>query len=125
MMCAVAVRRITPGSYDEFRKAWQHDPWLPRYERALVLRNEDSADQVLTIAFFDGTPEEYDAARDDPETMAAEARRLQRIPEYEERVLLERRLRARRRGPSAGRLKVTTARRVGAPTQCCGPPDGS
>jgi hypothetical protein len=88
MMCAVAVRRIRPGSYEAFRKAWQHDPWLPRYERALVLRNEDSADQVLTIAFFDGTPEEYEAARDDPETMAAEARRLQRIAEYEERVLL-------------------------------------
>jgi hypothetical protein len=88
MMCAVAVRRIRPGSYDAFRKAWYHDPWLPHYERALVFRNEDSADQVFTIAFFDGTPEEYEAARDDPETMAAEAARLQRIAEYEERVLL-------------------------------------
>jgi hypothetical protein len=44
MMCAMAVRRIKPGSYEEFRKAWQHDPWLPRYERALVFRNEDSAE---------------------------------------------------------------------------------
>jgi hypothetical protein len=88
MMCAMAVRRIKPGSYEEFRKAWQHDPWLPRYERALVFRNEDSADQVLTIAFFDGTAEEYEAARDDPETMAAEARRLERIAQYEERVLI-------------------------------------
>ena len=88
MMCAVAVRRIRQGSYEEFRKAWQHDPWLPRYERALVMRNEDSEDQVLTMAFFDGTPEEYEAARDEPEAMAAEAARLGRIAEYEERVLL-------------------------------------
>ena len=88
MMCAVAVRQITPGAYDRFRKAWQHDPWLPRYEKALVLRNEDSPDQVLTMAFFDGTQDEYDAARDDPETMAAEERRLRRISECEERVLL-------------------------------------
>jgi hypothetical protein len=88
MMLAVAVRRIRPGSYEAFRKAWQHDPWLPRYERALVLRNEDSADQVLTMAFFDGTPEEYEAARDDPATMAAEAARLQRISEFEEHVLI-------------------------------------
>jgi hypothetical protein len=88
MMCAVAVRRIRQGTYEEFRKAWQHDPWLPRYQRALVMRNEDSEDQVLTMAFFDGTREEYDAARDDPETMAAEAARLQRIAKYEERVLL-------------------------------------
>ena len=88
MMCAVAVRRIKPGSYDRFRRAWQHDPWLPRYAKALVLRNEDSPDQVLTMAFFDGTQEQYDAARDDPETMAAEERRLHRIAEFEERVLI-------------------------------------
>jgi hypothetical protein len=88
MMCAVAVRQIKPGSYEQFRIAWQHDPWLPRYERALVMRNEDSPDHVLTMAFFDGTSEEYEAARDDPETMAAEARRLQRISEWEERVLI-------------------------------------
>jgi hypothetical protein len=87
MMCAVAVRRIKPGSYEQFRTAWQHDPWLPRYEKALVLRNEESPDQVLTIAFFDGTPEEYDAARDDPDTMSAEERRLHRIAAFEERVL--------------------------------------
>jgi len=87
-MCAVAVRQIKPGSFAAFRKAWQHDPWLPRYERALVLRNEDSDDQVMTIAFFSGTPEEYEAARDDPETMAAEERRLHRIADVEERVLL-------------------------------------
>ena len=88
MMCAVAVRQIKAGSYDRFRKAWQHDPWLPRYQKALVLRNEDSPDQVLTIAFFDGTQDEYDAARDDPEAMEAEERRLHRIADSEERVLL-------------------------------------
>jgi hypothetical protein len=88
MMCAVAVRRIKPGTYEEFRKAWQHDPWLPRYEKALVLRNEDSPDQVMTMAFFEGTPEEYEAARDEPEAMAAEERRFRRIAQLEERVLL-------------------------------------
>ena len=62
-----------------------HDPWLPKYEKAYVLRNQDSPDQVLTMAFFDGTQQEYDAARDDPATMAAEEARLHRIAEYEER----------------------------------------
>jgi hypothetical protein len=88
MMCAVAVRQIQPESYDRFRKAWQHDPWLPRYERAFVLRREGSPDQVMTMAFFDGTREEYEAARDEPETLAAEERRLRRIAEVEEKVLL-------------------------------------
>jgi hypothetical protein len=88
MMCAVAVRQIKPGSYDRFRKAWQHDPWLPRYEKALVLRNEESPDQVLTMAFFDGTQDEYEAARDEPDAMAAEEQRLHRISEFEDRVIL-------------------------------------
>ena len=88
MMCAVAVRQIKPDSYDEFRKAWQHDPWLPRYEKAFVLRREGKESEVMTMAFFDGTREEYEAARDESEAMVAEERRLRRISEVEERVLL-------------------------------------
>ena len=88
MMVAMAVRQIKPGSYEQFRKAWHHEPWLPRYQRALVLRNEDAPDHVMTMAFFDGTADEYEAARDDPDTMRAEEARLHRIADYEERVLL-------------------------------------
>jgi hypothetical protein len=88
MMCAMAVRQIKPGSYEAFRKAWMHDPWLPRYDRALVLRNPDDDDHVMTIAFFDGTADEYEAARDEPATMRAEEQRLHRIAEVEERVVL-------------------------------------
>jgi hypothetical protein len=80
--------RIKPDSYDEFRKAWRHDPWLPRYEKAFVMRREGKEDEVLTMAFFDGSREEYEAARDEPQTMVAEERRLRRIAEVEERVLL-------------------------------------
>jgi hypothetical protein len=87
-MCAVAVRQIKSDSYDEFRKAWRHDPWLPRYEKAFVMRREGKEDEVLTMAFFDGSREEYEAARDEPQTMVAEERRLRRIAEVEERVLL-------------------------------------
>src|SRR5262249_7700604 len=88
MMCAVAVRQIKPGGFEEFRTAWQHDPWLPRYERALVMRRDDAPDQVLTIAFFSGTPEEDDPAGDDPERMAAGGRGLHRSAGVEERVVL-------------------------------------
>jgi hypothetical protein len=89
MMCAVTVRQIRPDSYDEFRKAWEPDPWLPRLERALVLRNEDNPDQVLTIGFFDADQETLDTeVRDDPAVLQAEERRLRRISEFEERVLL-------------------------------------
>ena len=89
MMCAVTVRQIKPDSYDEFRKAWEPDPWYPRLERAIVLRNEDDPDQVLTIGFFSASQDELDTeVRDSPDVMAAEEPRLRRIAEFEERVLL-------------------------------------
>ena len=89
MMCAVTVREIKPDSYDEFRKAWEPDPWLPRLDRALVFRNEDNPHQVLTIGFFDASQDELDAeVRDDPAVLNAEEKRLRRIAQFEERVLL-------------------------------------
>jgi hypothetical protein len=89
MMCAVTVRQIKPDSYDEFRKAWEPDPWLPLLDRALVLRNEDNPDQVLTIGFFDADQDVLDAeVRDDPAVLSAEEKRLRRIAQFEERVIL-------------------------------------
>jgi hypothetical protein len=88
-MCAVTVREIKPGSYEQFREAWEPDPWLPRLDRAIVLRNEDNPDQVLTIGFFNATQDELDTeVRDDPAVLESEERRLRRIAEFEERVVL-------------------------------------
>lgn len=87
-MCAVTVRQIKPGSYEDFRRAWKPDPWLPSLRSALVLRNEDNPDQVLTIGFFDADQEALDALRDDPEVLRNEEARLRRISEFEERVVL-------------------------------------
>lgn len=88
MMCAVSVRQITPGSYEEFRKAWEPDPWLPNLRNALVLRHEDDPEQVLTIGFFEGGQADLDALRDDPEFLAREEKRLRRIAQFEEHVLV-------------------------------------
>src|SRR3954453_11291098 len=89
MMCAVTVRQLKPDSYDEFRKAWEPDPWLPRLDRAVIFRHEDDPNQVLTIGFFSATEEEFEAEyRDDPKVLADEERRLARMAPFEERVLL-------------------------------------
>jgi hypothetical protein len=87
-MCAVTVRQIKPGTYEQFRKAWEPDPWLPKLTRALVFRNEDNPDMVLSVGFFDASLEEIDAIRDDPAVLAEEENRLRRISEFEERVVL-------------------------------------
>ena len=89
MMAAVTVRQIKPGTYEDFRKAWEPDPWLPRLQRALVLRNEDNPDLVLTIGLFDADVDTLDTeVRDDPAVLSEEDRRLQRIAPFEERVML-------------------------------------
>lgn len=88
MMAAVTVRQIKPGSYEDFRRAWEPDPGLPKLRNAIVLRNDDNPDQVLTIGFFDTDAEGVDEIRDDPAVLRSEEARLRRIAEFEERVLL-------------------------------------
>lgn len=87
-MCAVTVRQIKPGTYEQFREAWEPDPWLPMLTRALVFRSDDNPDMVLSVGFFDAGVEEIDALRDDPAVLTDEESRLRRIAQFEERVLL-------------------------------------
>ena len=88
MICAVTVREIKPGTFEAFREAVQPDPWLPKLERVLVYRNEDADCHVLTIGCFDASPEEFETLRDDPATLSEEATRLERVAQYEQRVVL-------------------------------------
>ena len=74
MMCLVTVRRLKPGSYDEFRAAWTPDPWPAQLERVEVLRNDDDPDQVMTVGYLDVTADELDAMRDQEEILEGEAR---------------------------------------------------
>jgi hypothetical protein len=53
-----------------------------------VMRNDDNPDEVITIGYVDCSPEELEAMRDDPAILAGEARRLERIAPYEERVVV-------------------------------------
>lgn len=88
MMAAVTIRQIKPGTYEQFREAWQPDPWYPQLRNALILRHQDDPEQVLTVGFLDLDADAADALRDDPEILRAEEARLRRIAPFEERVLL-------------------------------------
>jgi hypothetical protein len=89
MMCAVTVRQLKPGSYEQFREAWEPTPWPEPLIRAIVSRNEQEPDQVLTASFFDVHPSELELLRDEPELLNAEERRLARIAEFEEAVVFK------------------------------------
>ena len=81
-MCAVVVRRLTPGSYDAFRAAWEplkDDEWPAGMTRLWIGRAEDDPDVVATWGLFDLDEAGLDAMRDDPEWMAAENRRMERM----------------------------------------------
>jgi hypothetical protein len=91
MMCAVVVRRLKPGSYEDFRKAWEplsDDEWPAGMTRLWIGRSEDDPDVVATWGIFDVDEAGLDALRDDPTWMASEARRLERMAEYQSELVI-------------------------------------
>jgi hypothetical protein len=62
MICALTVRTLKPGTFDEFREAFlaridAEDPpagWV----HFTMLRNTENPDEVVTFGHFDGTPED-------------------------------------------------------------------
>ena len=63
MHAALTVRKLEPGSYDDWRKAWEPDEW-PQGVKAYILRNVDDPDEVIAFGFFE--PGVLDAIRSDP-----------------------------------------------------------
>ena len=88
MLCLLTIRRLKPGAHEEFAKSWTPERWHERLVRAYHVRNQDDPDEVITVAFFEGSEADIDAMRDDPEWMAGEERRLKRISPLEETIKL-------------------------------------
>jgi hypothetical protein len=80
----LSVRRIKEGTFDDFRRAWEPDPWYPGLSRILISRGDEDPDEVTTIGFFDLDLEEFEKLRDDPSFMSQEERRLRAMAQYEE-----------------------------------------
>jgi Antibiotic biosynthesis monooxygenase len=60
MICALTVRQLKPGTFDQFREAFmgpmENEP-PEGFVRFEMLRNHENPDEVITFGFFDGTPE--------------------------------------------------------------------
>ena len=87
MMCTVKVRRLKPGTYDEFREALTPTNWPDALSHFLVLRSSEDPDQVCTIGYLEASNDLAETLRDDPDLRAAEAARLERVAGYTESVL--------------------------------------
>jgi hypothetical protein len=91
MMCAVVVRRLQPDSYEEFRRAWEplsDSEWPRGMTRLWIGRGQDDPDVVATWGLFNLDEAGLEELRDDPEWMAAEARRMERMAPHEAELIV-------------------------------------
>lgn len=81
MYAALTVRKLKPGSYDDWRKAWQPDEWPEGAQRAYILRNLEDPDEIIAFGFFEG---DISAMRDDPSLRDQQTTRLERMAPHVE-----------------------------------------
>jgi hypothetical protein len=90
MMFAMVLRRLKPGAYEDFRRAWEYDSpehWPAGMTRIWIARSDDDPDVIATWSLFKLDEAGYEALRDDPEWMSAELRRVERMSEFEAELL--------------------------------------
>jgi hypothetical protein len=88
-MCAIVLRRLQPGTYEEFRRAWEPiSPanWPAGFLRSWLARSDEDPNVVATFAMFDLDHGGLDQLRDS-EWMHGEVERLGHVAEFEERLL--------------------------------------
>jgi len=84
MICALTVRTLKPGSFDQFREAFMggmEDTPPEGFVRFDMLRNLENPDEVISFGFFDGTPEKLREA-----AAAGYSDQLERIAPFVESV---------------------------------------
>ena len=62
MLCALTIRRLKPGTFEQFREAFMRHEDLGSppagYVRFNMIRNTQDPDEVVCFGFFDGSVEE-------------------------------------------------------------------
>ena len=61
MIVMFTARRLKPGAFDEFRRAWepQGEAIPPGFQRAYHARNIRDEDEVVSFGMFDMTIDQY------------------------------------------------------------------
>lgn len=67
MICLLTERRLVPGSYDDFRRAWESDEPPPFPGRAYHLRDLADPNHVVSFGIFDIDRAQFEKLRDSPE----------------------------------------------------------
>jgi heme-degrading monooxygenase HmoA len=88
MMVMFSARRLKPGAWDQFRRAWDPgDAKPPGFQRAYHARNIRDEDEVISFGLFDMTLEDYHRWRGEAD--AEENHRVDRLSAFVENVHAE------------------------------------
>lgn len=83
MYSALTVRKLKPGTYDDWRKAWEGDEEeMPEGVEVYVLRNLKDPDEIIAFGMFEGDIEEMKSSFD----VEAEQKRHEAMAPYVESV---------------------------------------
>jgi hypothetical protein len=84
--CALTVRKLKPGRYDEWRKAWwpegESGEDMPEGSHVYIVRNTKDPDEIIAFGIFEGTREDLERMMD-PE---AEKKREEAMAPYIESI---------------------------------------
>jgi heme-degrading monooxygenase HmoA len=81
MIVMFSARRLKPGAWDQFRRAWDPgDNKPPGFQRAYHARNIRDEDEVISFGLFDMTEEDYRRWR--AEADAQEIKRVDRLSAF-------------------------------------------
>lgn len=68
MYCALTVRKLKPGTMEQFKQAFIPDDDMEApagWKRFYAIRNVADENEIVTFGFFDGTLEELRASQQD------------------------------------------------------------
>jgi heme-degrading monooxygenase HmoA len=83
MIVMFSARRLKPGAWEQFRRAWEPgDEMPPGFQRAYHARNIRDEDEVISFGLFDMTIDEYHRWRSAAD--AAENTRVDQISAFVE-----------------------------------------
>jgi heme-degrading monooxygenase HmoA len=81
MIVMFTARRLKPGAWEDFRRAWDPDQSAPPgLQRAYHARNIRDEDEVISFGLFEMTEEEYRQWRADND--AQESRRVDQMSAF-------------------------------------------
>jgi heme-degrading monooxygenase HmoA len=83
MIVMFSARRLKPGAWEQFRRAWDPgDAMPPGFQRAYHARNIRDEDEVISFGLFDMTEDDYRRWRADAD--AAENQRVDQLSAFVE-----------------------------------------